>query len=187
MYQLFTLLGLIAVIILVAIALTQISSIDRRLERLEAVLEKLPPGKSASIDNRLLSHLSPQEQAPAPQLSQAHNINEGQQAFERNCFACHRYERGDVMLAPPVFALKDHYKRRYKSDAEIAEAMKRYIRKPDPSIALMPGAIRNFGIMPTLPLPDEDLDKAISFILTTDFNLPEWYDEHFLDEHSNTP
>ncbi|MDQ8184669.1 cytochrome c [Pelagicoccus sp. SDUM812002] len=94
----------------------------------------------------------------------------GKQKFEQVCFACHKYERGPAMIAPPAFAIQMHYGDRYgKDEAAFREAVIHWARLPDRSKTLMPGAITKFNLMPPLPLPDADLDMIAAYLYRADF------------------
>lgn len=107
----------------------------------------------------------------------------GRQAFEQICMACHKYERQLPMLAPPVFAVKDHYIRMYSTEQDFVNAIVTFASKPDAKKSLMPGAIAKFNLMPPLPLPREQLESIASFIFRADLTKPDWYDAHYKEEH----
>ena len=111
--------------------------------------------------------------------------DEGKELYETYCISCHQYEKQDNMVAPPVFALKDHYVRAYSDKGELKQAMISFIVKPREKNAHMPGAIRKFGLMPPMPLPEEDLSAIVDYIVDTEFKKPEWYDQHYKEEHGS--
>ena len=89
------------------------------------------------------------------------------------------------MLAPPAFAMRDHYNRVYENDDEWIQAMVNYVQKPTKESSLMPGAHEKFGLMPSLPLPDEDLKQIADFLRHADLQKPGSYDQHYTEEHGS--
>ncbi len=95
----------------------------------------------------------------------------GKEKFEQICFACHKYERGPEMIAPPAFAIQMHYGNQFgKDETAFRQAVAAWAKAPDKSKTLMPGAIRKFNLMPPLPLTDEDLDAIAAYLYRADFN-----------------
>ena len=124
---------------------------------------------------------------PTIDIAESASALPGRQAFEQICMACHKYERQQPMLAPPVFAVKDHYLRVYSKEQDFVNAVVAFVSKPDADKALMPGAIAKFKLMPPLPLPREQLESIASFIFRADLKKPDWYDAHYKEEHGNKP
>ena len=94
----------------------------------------------------------------------------GKQKFEQVCIACHKYERGPAMLAPPAFAIQMHYRDQFGTDeAAFRKAIVDWTKAPDKSKTLMPGALLKFDLMPPLPLPDADLDAIATYLYRADF------------------
>lgn len=90
---------------------------------------------------------------------------QGKTKFEQVCIACHKYERGPNMIAPPAFAIQMHYNDRFGSDeAGFRKAIVDWVKSPDEKKTLMPGAIAKFKLMPPLPLPDSDLDAIAAYL-----------------------
>lgn len=97
-------------------------------------------------------------------------VSLGKEKFELMCMACHKYEHGPNMLAPPAFAIQMHYQERYGEDETgFRKAVVDWAKAPDEQRTLMPGAIRKFKLMPPLPLPDADLDAIAAYLFHTDF------------------
>lgn len=95
----------------------------------------------------------------------------GKTKFEQICIACHKYERGPAMIAPPAFAIQMHYNDTFGDDeAGFRKAVVQWVKTPDKEKTLMPGAVRKFNLMPPLPLPDADLDAIAAYLFRADFN-----------------
>ena len=62
-----------------------------------------------------------------------------------------------------------------------------WVKQPDASRSLMPGAVRRFGVMPALPYPEEQVRKIAGFLFDTNFKMPGWYRKHYETEHGKPP
>ena len=108
---------------------------------------------------------------------------EGKTKFNIICTACHKETFTDPMLAPPMAMVKDHYSRLFKNDKEgFVQAVVEWVKAPQQEKTLMPGAIRNFKIMPALPLPDEDLRAIATYLYEADIPFPTNFEEHIRQE-----
>ena len=97
----------------------------------------------------------------------------GRVKFEMFCMACHKDEPSDPMLAPPVFAVKRNYGWKYGEDPEaFAQAIADWAKAPSVEKSLMPNAHRKFGLMPPLPLPEEDLKLIGQYLAGAEIEAP---------------
>lgn len=88
------------------------------------------------------------------------------------------------MLAPPIFAVADHYKQTHGDDRQaFIDAIVQWTKNPSEEKTLMPGAVTRFKLMPPFPIPDPDAKAVATFMFETDFTIPDWYEEHYLEEH----
>lgn len=119
--------------------------------------------------------------APLPPLSNL--ARQGKAKFDVICTACHKETFSDPMLAPPMAMVKDHYSRLFKDDkAGFVDAVVEWVKAPQQETTLMPGAIRNFNIMPPLPLPDEDLTAIATYLFEADIPFPKNFEAHIRQE-----
>ncbi|MGB5603147.1 MAG: hypothetical protein WBO14_11995 [Gammaproteobacteria bacterium] len=102
------------------------------------------------------------------------------------CASCHVLE-GKPTIAPPIFAVKIHVKRSYTGRDAFVQRIVDWVEHPDETIALMPGAVNRFGVMPKLPYKNEDVRKIAEYIYDTDFKVPEWYRKHYKQKHGVEP
>lgn len=107
----------------------------------------------------------------------------GAERFKAVCMACHKLDRGPQMLAPPAFAVQNHYLRMHPEQGAFVQAVVDWVRFPDINRTLMPGAVRRFNLMPPLSLPEQELRAIAAFLYRAKFQEPEWYREHFEAEH----
>ncbi len=121
----------------------------------------------------------------APGNAQAQS---GASLFEENCATCHLGDaRGDERVAPPVFAVQNHYFGQHKSEAEFVNAVVKWLEEPSEEKSLMPGAISRFGLMPPVKLTDNERVEIATFLYSAKFDQPGWYEEHYRAEHGEAP
>lgn len=101
------------------------------------------------------------------------------------CFACHnpKAPSHEEILAPPFAAVKFRYQMMYKTKEEFAQAVYDYVINPTEEKALMFGAVRRFGVMPALPLPEDQIKAIANYIYDNDVEAPDWFAEHFEEQH----
>lgn len=107
-------------------------------------------------------------------------ISKGKQLVITNCYSCHSTDAPleGGRLAPPMEAVKNHYLAAETTIEEFTANLVRFVQKPSPAYSKMPGARKRFGLMPALPLPDEELQAIAAFIYYTELEAPEWLEEH---------
>jgi mono/diheme cytochrome c family protein len=113
-------------------------------------------------------------------------IAKGKGLIATNCYSCHSatapLEGG--RLAPPMEAVKNHYLNEETTLAEFTDQLIKFVQKPSPVYSKMPGAQRRFGLMPALPLPEEELRAIAAYIYHEDLEAPEWLEAHQRDGHA---
>jgi mono/diheme cytochrome c family protein len=120
----------------------------------------------------------------------ASDFRKGQRLYELYCMNCHaKPKQGGggpgpaKRLAPPAFAVADHYRRAVPEAKARVAALAKFTAKPTEEDALMPGAIEKFGLMAPMPLSEEQLHQISVFLGTAEFEKPVWYDQHYQEEH----
>ncbi len=112
---------------------------------------------------------------------------QGFKLLEQKCFVCHlpvpHPSQRDKMTAPPLFRVQAHYKARFPEKEAFQAAIKDWLKKPEEKKVRMPGARNKFGIMPYIPLTEEE-SNLISEILyefdfATHYELPSQTHRHF--------
>lgn len=119
-------------------------------------------------------------------ISPAHATDEGKALYKTLCMSCH-VASGRPTVAPPLFGVKNHLIRVYPEREAFVERVVHWVKRPDASKTLMPGAIRRFGLMPALPYPEDQVRKVAEFIYDTSLSMPGWYEEHYRQEHGGSP
>ncbi|TPE51596.1 cytochrome c [Maribrevibacterium harenarium] len=108
--------------------------------------------------------------------------SEGAESFQFLCANCH-VTSGQGTIAPPVFGMVDHVKRTYPNREDFVNYVVNWVPSPDASKALMPGAVKKFGLMPALPYDSEQVRQIAEFLYDNGGKMPDWYAEHYQQEH----
>lgn len=95
--------------------------------------------------------------------------------LQSNCFSCHNPEMGESRIAPPMFKIRDHYLDEETTKEEFVSNIVRFVNNPTKENSVMPGAIRNFGIMPKLSFKESDLKLMAGYLYDNDVESDEWY------------
>lgn len=111
---------------------------------------------------------------------------DGFSLYQSMCSACH-VASGRPTVAPPLFGVKNHVMGAYPERQEFVEYIVQWVKNPQAERSLMPGAVRRFGVMPTLPYSETDVRAVAGFIYDADLSMPDWYSEHYRQEHGKMP
>lgn len=113
-------------------------------------------------------------------------IKQGEELIATNCYSCHSatapLEGG--RLAPPMEAVKNHYLDEEVTLEAFTDQLIRFVHKPSEAYSKMHGARRRFGLMPALPLPEEELKAIAAYIYHEDLEAPEWLEAHQREGHA---
>ncbi len=93
------------------------------------------------------------------------------------CFTCHSPEREmdhKGRTGPPIFKIRQHYMRDGITRDEFVAEVSSFLKEPTEAKAKMKGAIRNFGLMPRMPLPDEDIRMIAEYLYDNDLTAEQW-------------
>lgn len=106
-------------------------------------------------------------------------IERGAELLPIHCEACHHPSSAmDQRLAPPMIAVKEHYLDEGSRLEDFQAELTRFVQQPAAEYAKMTGAIRRFGLMPALPLPEEDLAAIATYLYYADLEQPDWWEDH---------
>jgi len=114
-------------------------------------------------------------------------------AFEKACMSCHdTYEKNKI--APPLIAVNQVYLRLADGNMTVAmERMKTFLAAPSKEATLMKPAVKLFGVMPKIELTREEMRDYAQVLVETEFEIPEWFDNHYKthdlkkpEEHNNS-
>ena len=110
--------------------------------------------------------------------------DKGLRLMESYCFSCHSPEgEHDNRIAPPMIAIKKHYIQEGTSLEEFVEALSSFVLMPSEEKSKMPGAVKRFGLMPTMNFSQEDLSAIAEYIYAADLEEPEWFKKHQEEMH----
>lgn len=110
-------------------------------------------------------------------------IARGESLIATNCYSCHSTDAPmNGRLAPPMAGVRSHYLTDTSSLPGFTGELIRFVHRPDKTYSKMPGAVRRFGLMPALPLPDEELEAIAAYIFYSDLDAPDWFEAHQKEE-----
>ncbi len=119
-------------------------------------------------------------------LSSNEQEHPGKKIMETQCYVCHNPDtEHDSRIAPPMIAIKRHYISDNTTKEEFLSDMQLWIKEPSEDIAKMPGAIKNFGIMPYAAYSEDDIAQIADYMFDYELEAPEWFEDHFNKEHPN--
>jgi len=110
----------------------------------------------------------------------------GSELFDKLCAICH-VKQGQPTIAPPVFGMVNHVRRAYPNREQFVERIINWVNEPKAEDALMRGAIRKFGLMPKLGYSENDVRLIAEYLYDGKTEFPEWYIEHYKEEHGEAP
>ncbi|MCW9013122.1 MAG: cytochrome C [Gammaproteobacteria bacterium] len=95
---------------------------------------------------------------------------EGKQ-FYPSCHVCHDQSL-DPPLGPPMWGVQRRYKNNTIDDEDFVQSMVDFVKAPTPEKAIHNEAVKQLGLMPPLPLPDDILKKIATYILEEHYSPP---------------
>ena len=107
--------------------------------------------------------------------------------FQQNCYACHSVitKSHDEIIAPPMVAVKRRYMKEYDTKDDFVKAVVTYASNPKAENALMIGAVDKFNAMPKQAFKVDELEKIATYIYDNEIETPEWFKDHFQQNHKN--
>jgi len=115
----------------------------------------------------------------------AHVDTEALLNFEKKCMICHETYKKNK-LAPPIVAINQIYIKKTKGNLPYAKEMiVSFLLNPSHKKALMKPAIKLFNLMPKQELTQKEVEDFADVILETEFDIPDWFEEHFKSHKLN--
>ncbi len=97
--------------------------------------------------------------------------DKGESLMQTLCASCHTIS-GKHPLAPPVFAVIKHVKREYPDRDDFVQRIVDWANEPSIDQALMPCAIKKFGVMPALNYNEQDVRTIAEYWYDGDIDHP---------------
>ena len=95
----------------------------------------------------------------------------GKELMATNCYSCHAPGGGpENRIAPPMHAVKMHYKENGISKEEFVANILAFHKNPVAENSKMPNAIEKFGIMPKFGFPDKDIEQIAEYMFLADLH-----------------
>lgn len=79
------------------------------------------------------------------------------------CHVCHNPAM-DPPLGPPMWGVQRRYKNNTADKEDFVESMAEFVKAPTLEDAIHDEAVKQLGLMPAMPLPDEMLKKIATYI-----------------------
>lgn len=137
----------------------------------------------ASCKDVKKSEMAPIDKTSDKEIVQSGQTHPGKKIMETECYICHNPKASQAnMIAPPMVAVKNHYKATNTTKKEFTEALILWLDDPE-APSKMPGAQEKFGKMPYLPYPEETISQIAEYIYDYEIEKPKWFDAHFEEEH----
>ncbi|MEE9320934.1 MAG: c-type cytochrome [Granulosicoccus sp.] len=103
----------------------------------------------------------------------------GKELLTQRCLICHGTQQtAENRLAPPIVAVKQRYLKQYPDRDSFINAITQWVKAPSEDRSLMQGALRKFGLMPTLSYADNDVAAIAKYIYEVSMDKPAGFDEH---------
>ena len=110
----------------------------------------------------------------------------GKKMMETNCYLCHSVTADqNNRIGPPMIAIKKHYIDSKTTKEEFVKSIQAWIKNPNIDDAKMPGAVRQFGVMPKQYFPEETIAQIADYIYDFEIEQPEWFESHFNSERGH--
>lgn len=96
--------------------------------------------------------------------------------IDTRCFVCHNPDmKAENRLAPPMYMVRSHYYNDSISRENFIEQITVFALKPDLEKSVMPGAVRNFGLMPQTSFDENEVRLIAGYIYDTDLQSDAWF------------
>lgn len=111
-----------------------------------------------------------------PNVQASDTIQDIMTVIDTRCFVCHNPDmKTENRLAPPMYMVRSHYYNDTISRENFIEQMTVFALKPDLEKSVMPGAVRNFGLMPQSSFDENEVRLIAGYIYDTDLQSDAWF------------
>ena len=112
------------------------------------------------------------------------SASDGKELYGQLCASCHT-PSSSAKIAPPIFAVIDHVRQAYPQREDFISQVIEWVDEPKEEVALMPGAIRKFNLMPKLGYSQHDVEEIAEYLFDKDTVLSKEYKEHKKKGHGS--
>lgn len=93
-------------------------------------------------------------------------VHPGKTAMETHCYVCHAPEKPQpqVRIAPSMVMVQNHYIKKNTTKEQFTKEFISFLEEPSEAKAKMPGAVRNFGLMPYQKFPKDVLEQIADYL-----------------------
>ena len=112
------------------------------------------------------------------------SASDGKELYGQLCASCHA-PNSSAKIAPPIFAVIDHVRQAYPQREDFISQVIEWVDEPKEEVALMPGAIRKFNLMPKLGYSQHDVEEIAEYLFDKDTVLSKEYKEHKKKGHGS--
>jgi len=118
----------------------------------------------APIFGVLFAMLSPNIAALSPDATEG-------KSFYPACHVCHN-QKMDPPLGPPMWGVQRRYKNNSLNSEDFIKQLVSFVKEPTMEKAIHDEALKQLGLMPPMPLPDEMLRKIAVYLWEETFPPP---------------
>ena len=105
--------------------------------------------------------------------------DKGEKLMKAYCYSCHTASvPHEARMAPPMFAVKNHYKSASTTKEEFIAQFTSFTLDPTEEKSKMRGAIKRFGLMPKQYFKKEDVEAIAAYIYDNPLEKPKGYDKN---------
>lgn len=124
----------------------------------------------------MLAACSQEKRLPEKELSQNDKNRKALRIIKTACFSCHTPEREIVggRSGPPFHKIRQHYVDDGTTKEEFVSAISSFLKEPTKEKVKMKGAYKKFGLMPRMPLTQDDITMIAEFMYDNDFTAEQW-------------
>lgn len=98
--------------------------------------------------------------------------------LQNNCLSCHNPAANqNNNIAPSLTSIREQYITKYKERELFQQNILAFVNNPSPENAIMPDAVRQYGIMPKLEYNQNDLKAIADYLFDNDLSTDEWRKE----------
>lgn len=106
-------------------------------------------------------------------------LSQGFEIYANNCVNCHapRGSGNSSRIAPPIKAIKKHYQSSTTSEEQFVNEMTEFLLQPTEEKAKMPGAVKQFGLMPNIGFTKKEYHAVSTYLFNINADDKNWFEK----------